>query len=527
MQSGVDGVRYQMVSIRAFLRFALVGGFFALVNVLLLALLVSAAGLNYLVACMVSFFLLNFASYILNRVFTFRLSRKVEFGELGRYYLVMGASLGGNLLLMYFLVDVLSMHYLWASVLVIVMLSMVNFFGHAVFSFRRPDRDHACKYDVLQVSAFFAEQGGGIEIVAGRLADAWAQAGVSVAWCAGNHSRRSAMSRIAGVDRFAGRYWSPLEKRIGLPLPIWYPSALWGLWAAMRQSRVVQLHDALYLPCMAAMLFARLQGKPVVLTQHIGELPIRSFAVAKMVELANATIGRWMLGCADQVVFIAAPVQAYFSRFVRFRVPPRLIANGVDHGIFHPLPEVADRQPPVRLLFVGRFVEKKGIHLLRSSLDLPGSSWTFAGRGPLDPASWPELPSSTALEGHATANRLAALYRQADLLVLPSVGEGFPLVVQEALACGTPVLVSTEVAAACPGRDPACVFEVDISGPAPERSVKHALTRLLDDPGHLRRARMPAARMARQWSWDRCAASYRELYSSLLGTQMILGVDRQ
>ena len=41
MQSGVDGVRYQMVSIRAFLRFALVGGFFALVNVLLLALLVS------------------------------------------------------------------------------------------------------------------------------------------------------------------------------------------------------------------------------------------------------------------------------------------------------------------------------------------------------------------------------------------------------------------------------------------------------------------------------------------------------
>ena len=39
---------------------------------------------------------------------------------------------------------------------------------------------------------------------------------------------------------------------------------------------------------------------------------------------------------------------------------------------------------------------------------------------------------------------LAELYRASDVFVLPSQGEGFPLVVQEALACGLPVVCGDE-----------------------------------------------------------------------------------
>ena len=94
---------------------------------------------------------------------------------------------------------------------------------------------------------------------------------------------------------------------------------------------------------------------------------------------------------------------------------------------------------------MGRFVEKKGIALIRPSLDIPGVAWTFVGWGPLSPGNWSELPDNARVFERLSAADVVPLYQEADLLVLPSSGEGFPLVIQEALACGTPVLVSKEV----------------------------------------------------------------------------------
>lgn len=504
-------------NIYAFARFSLVGALFALTNAALLAFLVSYLKLNYLFASLILFFLLNYLSYLLNKTFTFKLSNKFIAKEMRRYYLVMAVSLTANLVLMYTLVDILSIHYLVASALIVVALSIFNFLGHTAFSFQhRKDRKRTYLYDVLQVSAFFPEHGGGIEVVAGQLATAWGNAGLRVAWFAGKHAADAAPSNVGAVTRFPVCYWDPLEKRIGLPLPIWRPSAALALWRTMRQSRVIQLHDFLYTPCMLAMIFARLQFKPVVLTQHIGELPIRNTLARKVVTLANKTIGSWMLSRADQIVFIAAPVQSYFSSFVHFKKTPHLIANGVDHNIFRPAPAEKHQASDAHLLFVGRFVEKKGIHLLRSSLHLPGVRWAFAGWGPLDPAQWPDLPPTVTLAGHAITEQLVSLYQQADLLVLPSIGEGFPLVVQEALACGTPVLVSKEVAEACPGRNPLCVFDVNVSEPGAEQRIQDAITSLVSSPINLRNARKAAICMAKQWSWENCAAAYSEIYKIAL-----------
>src|SRR5207244_5280709 len=82
------------------------------------------------------------------------------------------------------------------------------------------------------------------------------------------------------------------------------------------------------------------------------------------------------------------------------------------------------------LLFVGRFVEKKGLAAIRA-MAAAKPEWDFwlAGGGPIDPRSW-ELPNVKVL-GRKSREELAELYRAADAPVLPSVGEGFPLVVQE------------------------------------------------------------------------------------------------
>src|SRR6185369_9541446 len=98
------------------------------------------------------------------------------------------------------------------------------------------------------------------------------------------------------------------------------------------------------------------------------------------------------------------------------------------HALYRPDTARPARPPgaPLEVLFVGRFVEKKGLTLLRTSADLPGVRWTFVGRGPLSPAGWALPPGALALPGVLPPASVADAMRDADVLVLPSKGEGFP-----------------------------------------------------------------------------------------------------
>ncbi|HEX6241498.1 MAG TPA: glycosyltransferase, partial [Polyangiales bacterium] len=159
------------------------------------------------------------------------------------------------------------------------------------------------------------------------------------------------------------------------------------------------------------------------------------------------------------------------------------------------------------LLFVGRFVEKKGLHLLRQLAQrLPQARWIFAGWGPLDPADWGL--ANVSVPGKLAREALIPLYQAADLLVLPSVGEGFPLVVQEAMACGTPALVTDETAGASPAAADLLLHEPLRSDDDAQRWSAR-LQALLASPGALAELRPRVAAFARRhWSWASCAERY-------------------
>jgi glycosyltransferase involved in cell wall biosynthesis len=170
---------------------------------------------------------------------------------------------------------------------------------------------------------------------------------------------------------------------------------------------------------------------------------------------------------------------------------------------------LAEEQPV--LLFVGRFVAKKGLPLLMDLVPrLPHVQWVFAGRGPLDPGGW-EQPAVRVFRDRAGPT-LAELYQVADLLVLPSVGEGFPLVVQEAMACGTPVLAGNELVGALPDVDRVLLTEPVEGAEALDRWQARLAT-ISADPDSLRQRRQAVAEFASEcWSWHRCADSYLDLY---------------
>jgi glycosyltransferase involved in cell wall biosynthesis len=215
---------------------------------------------------------------------------------------------------------------------------------------------------------------------------------------------------------------------------------------------VVVIHYALYCTTIVSMAFAKMQRKPVILVQHVAEIAFASAVMRRVMALANRLVARPMLRRADQVVFISDTVRQYFAAY-NMKRPPLLQFNGVDTAVFHPgeAERAAFGLPASGLLvaFVGRFVEKKGLSILQAvARRCPQVHFALAGAGPIDPRRW-NLPNVHLL-GPLPPERIAALFRSADCLLLPSVGEGYPLVIQEALAVGLAVICGEESARADP-----------------------------------------------------------------------------
>jgi glycosyltransferase involved in cell wall biosynthesis len=312
-------------------------------------------------------------------------------------------------------------------------------------------------------------------------------------------------------------------ERYGLPWPLWFWQGWKNLSAAIRASDVLHVHDFIYPSHLVAIFLASRQGKPVLLTQHIGEIAYRNRALRWLLKAVNRTFGRWALASATQVVFISPRVKREFEKFVNFSRAPLYWANGVDDQAFFSIDEGArlglrkrydlkSEQPLI--LFVGRFVERKGLLLLeRMARAKPEWQWCFAGWGALDPEAWgiPQVRVWHGLKG----KELAGLYQMADLLILPSYGEGFPLVVQEALACGTPVLISEETAAGGP-EIPGGITSVPLDPDKPDVAAwLAAIDRLLvSDGANLWRRTAAVGRYS--WGWDSLAVQYGNMLKSLV-----------
>ena len=354
---------------------------------------------------------------------------------------------------------------------------------------------------VTLVSHYYPAHRGGVERVAGLLAERLAGAGIArIEWHATDCDASPSLAEVQCVPA-AG--WNGLERMLGIPYPVWSPAALRRLGRAAAAADVVHLHDCLYLPNLVAFIASRLAGRPVLVTQHIGFVPYRNALLRLLVAAANRVVGGYVLGRAEQVVFESETVRQYFGRFVRFRAPAQLVPNGVDTDLFVPAHGAATDVP--RFLFVGRFVEKKGLPVIRALAErFPRVQWILAGWGPIDPAAW-TLPNVRVARSPTIA-QLLPLYQSADLFVLPSVGEGVPLAMQEAMACGTPALVGAETAAGCPGAPILC----EATG-VPDSVERWAarIESLLREPQTLREMRPRVSAFAREhWSWDQCVRQY-------------------
>jgi glycosyltransferase involved in cell wall biosynthesis len=362
------------------------------------------------------------------------------------------------------------------------------------------------------VTHYYSNKGGGVESVAHQLGRRFVAEGCDVRWAAIGINGQSPTDIATEVLRGSNL----IERIFNIPFPVLSPMSLKRLRGAVRWADIVHLHDSLQTTSQAAALLARLHRKPLIVTQHVGSVPYRSVFLSGAVRLGNELLGRRVLAQANYSVFVSDVVRRS-TRLASGARSLHLIYNGVDKDVFNLGPrqrEEIRRRLGLSLhqkivLFVGRFVEKKGLHKLLPLVEAtPSVEWLFVGRGSLNPRKW--RAANVRVFDQMEPEKLADFYRAADLLVLPSVGEGLPLVVQEALACGLPCLVSEEIRRACP--DAACLL---ISAGRDGGETTSAFTRTLEtydfsDAGRAQRS----AKAHSLWSWEECTASYLQIFRS-------------
>jgi D-inositol-3-phosphate glycosyltransferase len=281
------------------------------------------------------------------------------------------------------------------------------------------------------------------------------------------------------------------------------------------------LHEVLRVPL--AISFHTL-GRVKDATRSPGQAPaglLRLAAEAEVIARAGCVIASTPTEAAQLIEHYAAS-------------PERLCVSppGVDHGIFRPGSRAEARaalglvgEGPI-VLFVGRLQPLKGPDVALAAfarLEMPGSRLLVVG-GPSGPHGEEEAARLRAaaaevrLEDRVSfippvAHReLAAYYRAADVLVVPSRSETFGLVAAEAQACGLPV-----VAAAVGGLTHAVADGESgllVSGWDPAEHAA-ALRRLLTDPDLAARLSAGAVAHAEQFSWPATADRLLELYAGI------------
>lgn len=223
------------------------------------------------------------------------------------------------------------------------------------------------------------------------------------------------------------------------------------------QPRADVVHINTVLPCsFRAARRARREGIPVIWYGHSTEADFRHSFVGS--DLLAPLFKRWLCLCYNQadLILTPTPYAANILNSYGLRPPVQALSNGVDTDFFAPDPArrrafreaygLADRDKAV--ISVGHFMERKGIlDFIELARSMPQVRFYWFGH--TDPALVPRkireamaaAPANLEFPGFLSQSELRDAYCGADAFLFCSHEETEGIVVLEALACGTPVLL--------------------------------------------------------------------------------------
>ncbi len=271
---------------------------------------------------------------------------------------------------------------------------------------------------VVDLTVALRRKGYGVTVacsVAGDLSGALEEAGVPV---------RPLLERLA-------------KRRLNL-------AYAWRLRQLLRRERFDLVHAHIYASVVAAAIATLRTDVPLVITEH---------TEASWQDWRARWASRWVYRRVARIIAVSTPIRRRLIE--RDSVHPALITIIPNAVVFAPEPP-AEAQPPAELRerplvgVIARLQPEKGVaNFLKAAArvtpEFPEAHFVVAGDGPLR-QELATLTKDLNLRGHVHflgfRSDASALMKSLDVLVVPSVTEGSPLVTLEAMAAGVPVVAS-------------------------------------------------------------------------------------
>src|SRR6266852_4525153 len=278
-------------------------------------------------------------------------------------------------------------------------------------------------------------------------------------------------------------------------------------------------------------------GPPYVVTMH-GLEDRRNYAMGREAEKGRADYFRrknrvwqrlyhmptyrWSFETADQCIVTNREALLFLQ--LRYNLPPDrvwFVPNGVGAEFFHV--RSFSGENATKLLFVGTWIDHKGIYYLAEAFEkvlrvIPDARLTVAGcQEPEDKVRRCFAPAAqAALEVWPFVARaeISSLYAEHEIFVLPSLMEGMPLVLLEAMASGMAV-VTTESSGMTD------LIEDSHDGifviPGDTESLSAVIVRLCRDPELRLRIGSAAQEKMKRYTWSQTARRTEVVFNRAMG----------
>jgi glycosyltransferase involved in cell wall biosynthesis len=283
---------------------------------------------------------------------------------------------------------------------------------------------------------------------------------------------------------------------------------------------IVHAESHLFLPTVQAVRKAKRLGLPCVVSVH-GVLAERGFAVNLAQFAYLRTLGLEVFRGADRVVCLT---RSDAEEVVRLGCPVekvRLVPNAVDTELFKP----GERREDGLVVWVGRFVPEKDVEYLVEAARLVVEKrgdvrFLLVGYGPLKAKimklaqDYGLLGKSVSFVGPLSREEIAKILSKAAVFVFPSLKEGLPLAVLEAMASGVSVVGSD-----IPGINAVITHRENgiLVPPRNPEALANAIMLLLEDKSLRRKLGQNARQlMVEKYSWEIISERIEKVYNEAM-----------